>query len=501
MPDEVLKVISERSNEVYNSRSSQININILGWKGGYPYIEERLTRFPGESTYDWDGGNRRDGSTYIGRKGQAHVIPYLGRIVNKINQHVFSVSPKREGIAPEIDADISSSGQSVDDLMSIVNSYYTVAGWCWIGVDAPQLGIDEQVSQLTKEQEKIRPYWTVYSPLEVVDWYIDATGTVQWVVTEGWDYIASDPRVEAVSRKFRKLWEPGLMTKYLYKVDDDSAIEFEEEYVLSLTDMVPFVLVGKPSTDPWGFDNLEGINRTILDLESCNRQNFYNSVFPQMKVPASILDTTIQAFSVTAEEAVQMIRGYAYPILMGENDAEPGFIMPDASAIGAMRDELTQLRKALFDSTGLMLQQETKAISSAESKAWDFLDIMVVMRERAKILEDAELKAVRISNSWDSEFSVWTPKYNTDFDVSDFKSEMESLTMAANVSMPDEMVQFIIKRMFELIKSQGKEIPEQDEKVILDAIRAFKGIDMASAFSFNGTMNSEDNIVESDETQ
>ena len=492
--DPVQKVISERSNEIYSSRVDQININILGWKGGYPYIEERLTRFPGESTYDWDGGNRNDGSSYKGRKEQAHVIPYLGRIVNKINQHVFSISPKREGIAPDIEDDISSSGQSVDDLMSLVNSYYTVAGWCWIGIDAPQIGIDEQVSQLTKEQEKIRPYWTVYSPLEVVDWYIDLKGVVQWVITEGFEYIASDPRAAPISRKFRKLWEPGLMTKYTYRVDDDAKIEFEEEYVLSLKGMVPFVLVGKPSIDPWGFDNLEGINRTILDLESCNRQNFYNSVFPQMKVPASILDTTIEKFNVTAEEAVQMIRGYAYPILMGENDAEPGFIMPDASAIGAMREELTQLRKALFDSTGLMLQQETKSVSSAESKAWDFLDIMVVMRERAKILEDAELKAVQISNAWDSEFSVWTPVYNVEFDVSDFKAEMESLTMAANVSMPDEMVQFIIKRIFELVKSKGKNIPLEEEKAILDAIGAFKSIDVASDFI------SENNIVESEET-
>lgn len=496
MPDDTLKVISERTNQIYSSRQDQLNTNILGWKGGQPYIEERLTRFPGESSYDWDGGNRRDGSTYIGRKGQAHVIPYLSRIVSKINQHVFSVSPKREGIDPNINTDISSTGQSVDDVMALVNSYYTVAGWCWIGIDAPYIAPEEQVSQLTKEQNKIRPYWTVYSPLEVVDWYIDSTGTIKWVLTEGYDYIASDPRVSPINQKFRKLWEPGLMTKYIYSAEDSDTIVSEEQFPLSLKNVVPFVLVGKPSTDPWGFDNLEGINRTILDLESCNRQNFYNSVFPQMKVPASILDTTVEKFSVTAEEAVQMIRGYAYPILMAEGDPEPGFIMPDASCIGAMREELIQLRKNLFDSTGLMLQQETRQVASADSKAWDFLDIMVVMRERANILEDAERKAVKISNSWDPEFTIWEPKYNFDFDISDFKTEMEALTMAANVSMPDEMVQFIIKRIFELIKNQGgKEIPSDEEKIILDAIKAFRGMDMTVGTDLGSMMGVSDETI------
>ena len=215
--NEEYKVINERYNEIYSARSDQLDINTKGWKGGRPYVEARLTRFPGESNEDWEGGNRKGGTPYAGRKEQAHVIPHLGRIVQKINQHVFAVEPKREGLAPEIAEDISSNGSSINELMALVNSYYTVCGWCWIRIDAPMIAPDEQISQLAKEQNKIRPYMTVYSPLSVIDWYFNSVGELQWVLTEGYDYIASDPKVLPVSRKYRKLWEKGLMTKYITK--------------------------------------------------------------------------------------------------------------------------------------------------------------------------------------------------------------------------------------------------------------------------------------------
>jgi len=473
-PDEALKVISERENEVYAIRAEQLLINLLGWKGGRPYVDERLSRFPGESTDDWAGGTRTDGSAFSGRKEQAHVIPYLNRIVTKINQHVFSVPPVRQGCPDELANDISSDGKSINDIMAEVNSFYTTCNWCWLGIDAPPIGIDEQISQEQKEQMKIRPYWSVYSPLEVVDWYFDSSGTLQWILTEGFDYVAKDPFEKPYNQKYRKLWEFGKVTKFIYSVKDEGKIEDVVEILISLQNQIPFVLVGNISPEPYDFDNLESINRTIMDLESCNRQNFYNSVFPQMKVPVSVLDTVMQKYNVTAEQATQMIMGYNYPILMSDNDAEPGFIMPDASAIGTMRTELMQLKKELFDSTGLMLQKETRQVESAEAKSWDWLDIQAVLAERARILQEAETKAINISKTWDPEFPVWNPEYNKDFDVGDFLNEMNALILASGVKMPDEMSQFITKRVFELVKANSKAIDQDENIKILEAIKVFK---------------------------
>jgi len=473
------KVISERSNEIYSSRETQNWINQLGWKGGTPYIDERLTRFPGEATEDWIGGTRTDGSSFLGRQQTAHVVPHLTRVVEKINQYILGVKPKREGIAPDIESDITANGESINQLMKLANSYLTVNGWCWLGIDAPLIAPDTQISQEQKEVEKIRPYWKVYSALEVIDWKISNKGDIEWILTEGWDYIASSPYEKPYSRKYRQLWElGGIVTKYLYDVEDDSKIVEKEVMEISLKDVVPFVLVGTLNAQPIGFDNLESINRTILDLESCNRQNFYNSVFPQMYVPASLLDVVMQKFNVDAEVAVNMIVGYNYPIFLSEGDATPGFIMPDASTIGTMRTELDSLRNELFNSVGLMLQQDTKQVASAESKAWDFLDVEQVMKERAEILEEAETKAVIISKMWDPEFSEWEPKYNSDFNVTNFKEDMEALIKGLGASMPDLMKQQIYKHIIHIMDKKIK-INEEDKQKILSEIEAGEGFPMA----------------------
>jgi len=415
--DKATKTLLERYNEIYASRSEQLGINILGWRGGRPYVDERLSRFPGESDSDWAGGSRKDGSTFLGRKAQAHVIPYLARIVNKINQYVFSTEPIRAGVSEDVLNDITHDGKSIDSFMSEVNSLYTVCNWCWIGVDAPLVTEDKngqvnQVSQEEKEINKIRPYWSVYSPLSVVDWLFNDLGELQWLITEGWDYVVASPYEEAYNQRYRKLWEFGKVTKFIYDTKDDSKLEDVIITNISLQNKIPFVLVGELSSEPHEFDDLESINRTIMDLESCNRQNFYNSCFPQMKIPVSVLDTVMSTYQVAAEEATQMVMGYNYPILMNETDKDPGFIMPDADALGAMREELTKLRKELFDSTGLLLQKDTKMVESAEAKAFDFMDIEAVLQERSRILTEAEDEAVKISKLWDSSFPVWSPSYN-----------------------------------------------------------------------------------------
>ena len=473
MPDNSkdIAVIASRENVVYNARKDQLAINTLGWHGGRPYVDARLSRFPGESTADWSGGTRTDGSSFSGRREVSHVIPYLDRIVTKINQYVFAIPPKRDGITDEVKNDISLNGESVDELMVKINSYLTVCGWAWIGIDAPVVELGTQISQAEKESLKVRPYWSAYSPLTVVDWYFSTDGTLQWVLTEGIDYINANPFLAPQAIKYRKLWEKGQVTKFIYKANSEK-IESSIAYPLSYTDKVPFVLVGTISAEPYGFDNLESINKTIMDLESCNRQNFYNSVFPQMKIPVSVLDNIMQKFNVTAEAATQMVMGYNYPILMSENDKEPGFIMPDASAIGTMRTELTQLKTELFNSTGLMLQQETRQVASAESKAWDFLDVQAVMKERSRILQQAEEKAVAISVSWDKDFPNWTPEYNNNFDIIDFKSDMEALVLANSLTLPVEMKKFIAKRVFDLIRSKGKQLNNLEEQAILGAIES-----------------------------
>ena len=472
------KLIQERQHIVYKARHDQLKINILGLYGGRPYVENRLSRFAGESKIDWEGGARSDGSPVTGRMQQAHAVPNLGRIAGKINQYVLGKPAIREGLTSEIQQDITTSGESINVFMAQVNSLITACRWCWIGIDAPAIEAPEKISKADKEAQKIRPYWTLYRPTQVVDWYIDQQGVPQWVLTDIIQYDGIDPKEAATTTHVRELWTPGLMTRYIYD-DDGKTITNQEEIEISFKGPgVPFVPAGLISAEPYAFDDLESINRTMMDLESCNRQNFFNTVFPQMKVPVSVLETLTDKFSVTAEEAVSMILGYNYPIFLEKDDKDPGYIMPDASAIGKMREEITGLKKELYDTVGLMLQQESRQVASADAKAWDFLDIQQVMTERARLLEDAERKASAISHSWDNEFPEWSPEYNKEFDIANLPAEIKAIVEAMGVSMPEELSRFGLKKLFDRIKRIGTgELTPEEEEEILEAIAVFASDD------------------------
>lgn len=466
------KVLRERQNKVLKVRWKQIQINLLGLYGGRPYVDARLSRFAGESPVDWSGGHRDNGTVVAGRKQQAHCIPYLARIAEKINQHILGKAPDRTSIDPLVAKDITNDGQGINQFMREVGSLVTSCGWCWIGIDAPKSD-GSQLSIARKQAQNVRPYWSLYNALEVVDWFFNPrNGKLEWLVTETVRTEDANPFTAASAFKVRSLWQPGKVTVFTF--GKDGKIENQEVIPLSLEDRVPFVLAGSISKKPHQFDNLESINRTIMDLESCNRQNFFNTVFPQMFLPMSVLEAVMDKFSKTAEEAVSLIMGYNYPILLADGDPQPGYMMPESTSVKSIGEENERLRREMFDTVGLMMQQETRQVESAEAKAWDFLDVQAVLNERANILEEAEQKAVDVTKAWDSDFKEWEPVYNRDFAIVDFKAQMETLVMSGNVSQPDSMIRFALQRQFEVLKNSGSgKIDSETEQQILDDINAF----------------------------
>lgn len=464
------QIIATREHPIYRSRKEQLGTNLLGLRGGTPYVSARLSRFAGEDEVDWSGGERAGGTNVTGRLQQAHCIPYLGRISDKINQFVLGTSPGREHIDPEIGADITAQGESIDAFMRRVNELVTAQRWCWIKVDGPRRDPRAgEMSQAEKDSSKVRPYWTLLNALEVVDWYINEHG-VQWVMTETVDYMGSDPRTQGKTQIFRKLWEPGLMSWYAIDPDEPEKITARGDVELSLQDFVPFIPIGTISASPYLFDSLESINRTIMDLESCNRQNFFNTVFPQKFIPMSAIQNMTDAMHIDAETAVKRVVGYNFPILVGQDDKPPGYIMPDASSIGKIRDELSKLKEALFETVGLMLRQDTKQVASADSKAWDFLDVKQVMEERANLLEDAENKAVKLSKMWDQSWTEWVPQYNRNFESIDFEKEMRALTLVENMTLPDGLQKAKSRRVFDIFHRKGMFESGADTDAILQEI-------------------------------
>jgi len=472
-----------RKNPIYKKRERQLTINLLGLAGGRPYVNARLSRYSAESEIDWIGGSRPDGSESTGRLQQTHAFPYLGRIASKQNQYVFQTQPIREGADPEVLKDITRDGRSVNDIMRKASDIALACKWCWIGVNAPKVKENGQKFTVAeKEQQNIRPYWNVYSPLDVLDWHFNERGKLQWIKTRGIEYDDSDPKSLPAPRHVVTLWEIGKITKYWRVKNTGARVNIEsEEIPISLQTEIPFVLVGDIDAEPIAFDDLEAINRTILDLGSVTRANFFNCSYPQLVIPDGLIQRMVsEQFVANPTEAAALVIGRKFPIQVAKDDADPKYLMPDASAMAGGPALIAQMKRELFEVVGMALEPDSKQVASAASKEWDSLDVSAVMVARAEMLEDAENKAVEMSKAWDSSFQGWTAIYNREFDIGDFKAEVEALVMAGNMSMPDGVSRELVKKLVDRLDRIGSKIEAETMTALIAEIDAWKPNDYSA---------------------
>lgn len=463
--------ILDRMHPVLRARYDQLQINLLSVEGGRPYVEARLSRYAGENKISWEGGSRKDGTTVTGRLAQAHCVPYPGRITDKINQYVFSEPAKRPNGDPVFLDSVNREGLSAHFFLRELNSLLTSCRWAWVGVDMPR--VTREISVQEKEDKQIRPYWVLYSPLEVVDWCFDELGGVKWVLTETEEFNNDDPMAEATVRKVRSLWEKGRKTNYWF--DEASKTLKSEVIQLGLKTKVPLFPVGTISARPHLFDSIESINRTILDLESVSRQNYFDRCFPQMYLPASVLNAMAEVLKgYSAEQMMEMVIGMNFPILLEEGDQIPGYVMPASGDLKAPDEKVKQLKSDMFECVGMMLRTESRAAQSGEAKSWDHLDVEQVLKDRANLLFSAEKKAIALSKLWDPTFKEYVPEYPQSFNVRDYVADMNAVLSLAQVPLPGEMAKEVYGKLLELLSKIGvKEIPVERVEELKASIEEF----------------------------
>lgn len=466
------ELILKRKHPTIRAREQQLFYNLLALYGGRPYVERRLSRFVGERKISWEGGTRSDGVFVTGRKEQAHVIPYPGRIAEKINQYLFAEPATRDGADADFLDNTDRDGQSVHQFFREVNSYLTACRWCWIGVDMPT--VPDGISVAQKEQMKVRPYWVAWRPDMVKDWRFDATGELEWIITESIRLDNSDPRKAAVQVTVRSLWTRG--NKYDVWEDPISKTMKSQNTELSLKSTIPIFPVGKPSPLPYLWDDIESMNRTIMDLESVSRQNYFDRAFPQMYLPASTLASIQQLFDQGSPlDALEKVIGMNTPILLAPEDQTPGYIMPDGGNLEAIDRKTERLRTELYTSVGLMLRSESRAAQSGEAKAWDFLEVEQLMKDRALMLEEAERRAIEISKEWDSSFKEYNPQWPKKFSIRDFAADIASLIDLTAVPMPEGMSKELLKKLLEAMNKIGQnELPAEKLAELRDQIDDYK---------------------------
>jgi hypothetical protein len=493
--------IIKRIDPVLANREADIELNILATKGGGKFVDKALTRYNSEARLQFEGGSvpTADGTTFRakGRKDRAVVPNFAGRILDKICQYMFSEKPNREGADEEFLGDVNLMGWSVNRFMGEVLKLRWSAGWCWLHVDAPS------TSGLTiaeKQAASVRPYWSVLSPLSVPDWKYDEQGNLEWLVHH-YEVIEKAGPLDPVNKyTIREVWERGVKT--VFRIVEGRIVGSEQ---MPAPQDIPFRVFGEITDDPISFDDIRALQSCILDLESTLETALFQQVYPQLVLPAGVLDR-IKADLPPGEggNAVDLILGGSHPILeTAEEEGITRYVMPPAAELQIIRTDISERKKALHETVGFAMKPDGRAAESAEAKAYDIMDIKKLLGEQSQEVEGAEEWLVETSTELDPSFAGYEPKYSKEFTVDSVEAEFERLIQAGDVADTPEFRRQLHKAAFNLaLKLSSFSPDEAEQKAILDEIAA---ADLSGAGDLEGLLigndseNDSENESESEE--
>lgn len=437
-----MSIIDERRHPILDLRERKLRLNRLACLGGEAYVRARLWRAPNESRLSWEGHSaiQNYGSWDTGRRDRAVCHREAGRIADKINQYLFARPPRRDGADEAFVADAGTGGESLAEIWQEVSTAITCCGWCWVAIVSPRT--PEGISLAEAQARGLRPRLAVLWPWEVPDWRFGADGVLEWAITEAHVREDADPLADAKDVRLRTLWRTVEGGRVGYTVLRDGAQVAEGE--LAPGAPMPLFCVGRPSPDPWWFDEAEAVQAQLTNLDSLHNENLARTVYPQLIISAGTFDNLEAKLAEVAtgeggrrviELVKELTRSVDAPIV--ESAEESGitrYIQPNASDLKAIPETIRDGRAALFESVGLALfNREQRQIQTAESKAFDHLDTAATLRQRANLLEEAERRSVALLQAADPAFRAYEPVWNKDFDVPDATGDAQALLQVGNL--------------------------------------------------------------------
>lgn len=441
-------IISSRENEIYTKRKNKLRLNRLSVLGGQAYIDARLRRAPNESDVSWLGdaglplGAPQTSFGMVGRKQRTTYVNDAGRVSGKLEQYLFKDEVARDGADEDFLANMGGRGVDPVRFWSSVNSEFTSGQWCWL-----QASRDSVAPSLRDRSAGDLVRWKVYPSLSVPDWCIDEDGELRWLIVESEEVENADPFVKAVKRKLRTLWRRedggGVTMQRFWEAEGQRGAEAPVALGLN---RLPFVLLGKPSADPWWFDDVEDIQAQMLNLDSVHVDNLIRTVYPQLVISAGTFDSLnsklVEQYGADQGQRVlkvikELVRGADTPIV--EEQGEGGitrYIVPPTADLAALPNEEERKRRLMFDMVGLSLfNKETRQTQTAASKQFDQLDTNSTLKNRALLMQEAEGRLIEISKELDPAFADYEPNWPHDFDVPDTATDLQVIQLVDN--LPD----------------------------------------------------------------
>jgi len=401
----------------YDNYLNQWRFLKRSYLGGTEYKKGMyLTRY----TYESEG-------EYLNRLDNSAIDNHCRSVCHIYNSFLYRQEPKRdfgwlEG-SPEIQQfleDCDMEGRTWDSFMREANLQSSIYGHSVILVDRPDTQVGTRAEEL---QQGIRPYVTIYTPENVLDWKFMRQSNGHYEL-EMVKFLEEDDRLyQKPADYYVRTWTKESIKLESYNPNNKTPLEIVDEK--------PNMLGRVPAV--WVYANrgpIRGIGVSDIN-DIAQSQRFLHECYSE----AEQLIRLTNHPSLVKTNSTQASAGAGAIITMPEEldgNLKPYLLQPSGGNLEAILNTMENTVKSIdrMAHLGAIRAIETRQMSGVAMQS-EFLLLDAKLSEKGKNLELAEEQIFRLFGLWQGTAWDGEIKYPTAFHIKDKGLEMDLLQKAA----------------------------------------------------------------------
>ena len=495
LSDSDLKLLVSRRQPAYVGMVDHWNFCQDTYKGGRQWFVKNVHRYIKEGDVE-----------YRDRVNRAYRFNHTREVVSLLTKYVF-----KEGVIRNSDdaptcvknfwLHATLSGGDIDSLMKQAATQSSVTGGCWIITDTTAQDDKPLTVAEANKTKTNRVYAYIVKPQDMLDFSIDQTGELNWILFRVKHRDDTDPLKSSGRLANRYILWTKTDFLVVQEAFDPQTIAAQNTIVTSngpailnsadnvklqivasgpnLLNVIPAVRV--PHAEDNDIYSPHGLVDDIVYLDRANANYLSNldaiiqdQTFSQLVMPAAALNTGIADEDMSkklTEMGTKRIFTYA-----SDSAAAPKYISPDASQAsvisGAIQTNINEIYHSIGMSGERTKQDNAMGVdnSSGVAKAYDFDRLNAMLRTKARRLEDVENALVELVCKWSSVSEIEVAdeqdllvKYPETYDVRGIPDEFDIAQNLMLIEAPDtvrrqQMVQMLPKLFARLPQSVRDEM-------------------------------------------
>jgi len=406
MADSSIAARLKETHPLYQQLSPDWEFYVDSYQGGDTYTRKSAYLFRHARETEHDYGDRLNRATFTN---------LVRKQVDIYSSFIFKEPIERQtddALFREFENDADRKGTPLSQIMAEqVGKVGMIQGHTVTIVDLPS----DATKSKTRRQDRtlgIRPYLRVYSPLEVVDWAIDANGSYLWVrVCE----TAADTSAPFASRVTpTKIYRTWTRTEFIVHNEDGQELDRGDHGLGEVPavftpakEHLQYLEVGESVVVDTSI-----LNRAIYNYQSLLDEFLYRQAFNILALPIDGETTPEKIKSLT--QALGTQKGLFFPA----GTSPPSYITPPSNPAEIIMQRIEDAHRELIEMAKLQDRKSTSSEKSGIAHAYEFHESNSAFAKIAKNLEDGERKIIRLFYKWMNKDEVPVSiTYPTDFNV------------------------------------------------------------------------------------